>query len=144
MKKLACFALFVALLIPFAALSSEKSASLPKEHVKKIKRIADFFAAELINKSVKTVAVEDFTDYNRKPYPKGKEAAKEFRKEFIIASDTKFSVVESEAEAIITGRIIPFKAGDKWKIEITALSSDKKKVITSYEGIFKQPRKSKK
>lgn len=144
MKKLICFALFMALLIPFAALSSEKSTSLPKEHMNKIKRIADFFAAELINKSVKTVVVEDFTDYNFNPHTKGKEIAKEFRKHLIIASSAKFSIVENEADAVIIGRIIPFKAGDKWKIEITALSSNKKGIITSYEGIFKQPKKSKK
>jgi hypothetical protein len=144
MKKLISFALFMALLIPFAALSSEKSTSLPKEHVNKIKRIADFFAAELINRAIKTVVVEDFTDYNNKPYPKGKEAAKEFRKQLVIESSAKFSVLESEAEAIITGKIIPFKKGDKWKIEITAVSSDKKTVILLYEGIFQQPKKSKK
>lgn len=144
MRKLVWFSLVAALLIPFPALSSDKSEALPKEHVNKIRRIAGFFAAELINKSAKTVAVEDFTDYNRRPYPKGREAAKEFKKQLIISSNAKFSLVESEAEAVITGRIIPFKQGDKWKLEIIAVTSDKKRIITSYEGIFKQPRKSKK
>ncbi len=141
MKKLACVALFAVLLIPFAAISSEKSASLPKEHVKKLKRIADFFAAELINKSIKTVVVKDFDDYNFNPSQKGKEIAKEFRKHLIVASSAKFTVVEKEGDATIIGRVIPFKSGDKWKIEITALSANKKGIITSYEGVFKQPKK---
>ncbi len=136
---------FISLIFVFlfsiAILSAEKGMeqqSLPKEHVKKLKRIAEFVAGELTRRAIKTVTVEDFTDFYGKPSATGTKMAREFSKQLAVIGDKNFSVLPSSAEAIVKGTLIPFKEGGKWKLDIKVISSDRGKIITSYTGILKK------
>lgn len=143
-----CISLIFLFSFSITALAAEKGqeqqSSLPREHVQKLKRIAEIVAGEMTGRGIKTVAVEDFTDFKGNPSAKGKVMAREFRKELASMSRTNFSVVDKGAEAIVTGILIPFKESGKWKLDIKAVSADKGRIITSYTGIFKKPKRAKK
>ena len=144
-----CFVLiFILFLSSVPALAADRSLErqppLPQEHIRKLKRIASFIAAELQRRSVKSVTVEDFTDFYKRPSATGTRMAREFSKQLTAIGDKNFMVVETGAEAIVIGTLVPFKDGGKWKLDIKAVSSDKSRIITSYTGIFKKAKTAKK
>lgn len=142
-----CICIFLSLVLFSIAQSSEKSqdqpVSLPKEHVKKLKRIAEIIAGEISNGLIKTVTVEVFTDFKGKPSKIGKAMANEFKKHLMSLAGADFSIVDTGADAVIGGVLVPFKGGDKWKLDIKVVSQDKK-IVMSYTGIFKKAKTAKK
>jgi len=108
---------------------------LPKEHIQKLKRIADIVGNEIKRKGIKTVAVENFTDSKGRASARGMLMAKEFKKQFAVM---KLNVMSSGTEAVVKGTLIPFKSGEKWQLSIKVVSGDKSRTITSYTGIFKK------
>lgn len=144
-----CFVLiFVLFLSSIPALTADRSLErqppLPQEHVRKLKRIAAFIADELQRRSVKSVTVEDFTDFYKRPSATGTRMAGEFSKQLTAIGNKNFMVVETGAEAIVAGTLVPFKDGGKWKLDIKVVSSGKGKIITAYTGIFKKAKTVKK
>ncbi|MBI4691585.1 MAG: hypothetical protein HY754_15175 [Nitrospirae bacterium] len=109
---------------------------LPKEYIQKLKRIAGFIAEEVVRRGIKTVMIEDFTDFRGNPSAKGRAMAGEFRKQLASKANADFIVVSNSAEAVVTGILIPFHKGGKWRLDIKVVS-DKGKIITSYSGIIK-------
>lgn len=124
--------------------SLERQPSLPQEHVRKLKRIAVFIADELQKRSVKSVTVEDFTDFYKRPSATGTRMAREFSRQLAAAGDKNFMVLPDGGDAIVTGLVVPFRAGGKIKLDIKVVSADRSKIITSYSGIFKKTRPAKK
>ena len=140
--------IFILFLSSIPALADDKSLErqppLPQEHIRKLKRIAVFIAAELQRRPVKSVTVEDFTDFHKRPSATGTRMAREFSRQLAALGDKKFMVVEAGAEAIVAGTLVPFKDGGKWKLDIKVVSADKGKIITTYTGILKKARPAKK
>ncbi len=125
--------------------SLERQPALPQEHVRKLKRIASFIAAELQRRSVKSVTVEDFTDFYKGPSATGTMMAREFARQLAAAGDKNFTVLPAGGEAVVTGIVVPFRTGGKLKLDIKVVSADGSKIITSYSGIFlKKARPAKK
>jgi len=145
-----CFVLiFILFLSSIPALADDKSLerqpALPQEHVRKLKRIASFIAAELQRRPVKSVTVEDFTDFHKRPSATGTRMAREFSRQLAAIGDKNFMVLPDVGDAIVTGVIVPFKSGGKIKLDIKVVSADGSKIITSYSGIFlKKARPAKK
>jgi hypothetical protein len=124
--------------------SEKKSPVLPKEYVQKLKRIATNIASEIISRNIKSVMVNDFTDLKGRQNETGKEMAKEFKKHLTSAGAANFSVIDSNAEAVVYGTIAPFKEKGKLRLQIKVISSSTGKTITTYTGVFKKPREGKK
>ncbi|TAL26721.1 MAG: hypothetical protein EPN94_02620 [Nitrospirae bacterium] len=146
--RMSCFILFFLFISSMPALAAEHipegNSPLPGEHVRKLERIAQFIAGELQRRSVKTVAVENFTDFYKRPSATGTKMAGEFSKQLAAAGDKNFMVLPDGGDAIITGVVVPFRTGGKLKLDIKVVSSDKSKIITSYTGIFKKAKTVKK
>lgn len=124
--------------------SEKKSPALPKEYSQKLKRIAANIASEIAARNIKSVMVNDFTDLKGRQNETGKEMAKEFKKHLISAGAEKFSVTDSNAGAVVSGIIAPFKEKGKLRLQIKAISSDTGKTITTYTGVFKRQKEEKK
>lgn len=115
----------------------KKPPSLPKEHVQKLKRIAGIISGELVKKGIQTVIVEDFIDLEGRHSSDGKLMAQELANQLTTIGKNSFSVIKSNASAIVKGTLIPFKGKKKWKLEIKVVYSDTGNIITSYTGILK-------
>lgn len=127
-----------------ADISLERQPPLPQEHVRKLERIAAFIADELQRRSVKSVTVEDFTDFYKRPSATGTRMAREFSRQLAALGDKNFMVLPDGGDAIVTGVVVPFKSGGKLKLDIKVVSADRSKIITAYSGIFKKARPVKK
>ncbi|MDP2279779.1 MAG: hypothetical protein Q8K51_16340, partial [Nitrospirota bacterium] len=84
---------------PRAEKAQKQNPSLPKEHVQKLKRIAEFVAGEMARKGIKTVTVEDFKNFKGNPSAKGSAVAKELRKQLVSISNMDLKVMDTGAEA---------------------------------------------
>lgn len=122
--------------------SEIQNLPLTKGNIQKIKHIAGIITSEITKRNIKTVMVKDFTDINGKPSSAGKAIAEEFTKQLISSAGKQFSVVNSNADAVITGTVAPFKEDNKWQIKIKVVSSDRGKIITSYSGVLRMHRKN--
>ncbi len=144
-----CFVLiFILFLSSIPALTADRSLErqppLPQEHVRKLKRIAVFIADELQRRSVKSVTVEDFTDFHKRPSATGTRMAREFSRQLAAVGNKNFMVLPDGGDAVVTGVVVPFREGGKLKLDIQVVSSDKGKIITAYTGIFKKAKAVKK
>ena len=135
---------------PRAEKAQKQNPSLPKEHVQKLKRIAGIIAGEITRRNIKSVTVMDFTDIRGNPSKMGETVAAEFRKQMEALGKANFTVVDSRYDsqpssggALVTGMFLPFKGGDKWKLDIKVLSPDNR-LITSYSGFFRKTKGAKK
>ncbi|MCX5716762.1 MAG: hypothetical protein NTW44_00320 [Nitrospirae bacterium] len=129
------------------ALPAEKGQkqkpSLSKEEVQKLRDIAVIISGEIIRRSITSVTVTDFKDIKGNPSKMGKIAVAEFRKQMEDLGKTNFTVVDSGGGAFVTGIFLPFKGGDKWRLDIKVLSPDNR-LITSYSGFFRKTKGAKK
>jgi len=140
---------------PRAEKAQKQNPSLPKEHVQKLKRIAGIIAGEITRRNIKSVTVMDFTDIRGNPSKMGETVAAEFRKQMEVLGKANFTVVDSRYDsstthgqpssegALVTGMFLPFKGGDKWRLDIKVLSPDNR-LITSYSGFFRKTKGVKK
>ncbi|MBM4137298.1 MAG: hypothetical protein FJ241_10780 [Nitrospira sp.] len=119
-------------------ISQKVNPQLTKTHVQKLNRIAKIISSEIIKRDIKTVKVVDFTDFKGKPSATGEKMSDEFSRQLGIFGKTNFSIVNNGADVIVTGTLIPFKEGGKWRLDIKVISSSTGKIITSYAGIFKK------
>jgi len=135
--KILCCLIF---LFPITALPAEKGQeqrpSLPKEHVQKLKRIADFIAGEAIRRGIKTVMVEDITDLKNRPSKEGKAMSQEIEKQLFAYGSKYFSVVKNNAAAVVRGTLVPFKGRNKWQLNMKLIEAETNKIIAVYTGIF--------
>ncbi len=148
MKILSVFAAFVFLFIFMVdALPAEKAQKqnppLSKEEVQKIRDIAMIIAGEITRRGITSVTVTDFKDIGGKPSKAGKTASVEFRKQMETIGKTRFAVVDASGGAVVTGMFLPFKGGDKWRLDIKVLSPDNR-LITSYSGFYRKTKGVKK
>ena len=127
---------------PRAEKGQKQNPSLSKEEVLKLRDIAVIISGEIIRRSIKSVTVTDFKDIKGNPSKMGKTVAAEFRKQIETIGKARFAVVDTGG-AIITGMFLPFKGGDKWRLDIKVLSPDNR-LITSYSGFFRKTKGVKK
>lgn len=123
--------------------AQKQSPHLSKEEIQKLRDIAVLIAGELTRKNIKAVTVMDFKDIKGSPSKMGKTVAAEFRKQIETIGKARFAVVDTGGSAIITGMFLPFKGGDKWRLDIKVLSPDNR-LITSYSGFFRKTKGVKK
>lgn len=128
----------------------KKNPPLSKQEVQKLRDIAVIVAGEIARRNIKSVTVTDFKDIKGNPSKLGKTVAAEFRKQIEALGKTKFTVVDSRYDsqpsgggALVTGMFLPFKGGDKWKLDIKVLSPDNR-LIASYSGFFRKTKGVKK
>jgi hypothetical protein len=123
------------------ALSAEKAQKqkppLSKEEVQKLRDIAVIIAGEIARKNIKTVTVMNFTDIKGNPSKKGRTVAAEFRKQIETIGKARFAVVDAGGGAFVKGMFLPFKGGDKWRLDIKVLSPDNR-LITSYSAFYRK------
>ena len=151
MKILGMLAAFIILfMFSASALPAEreqkKNPPLSIQEIQKLRDIAVIIAGEITRRNIKTVTVTDFKDIGGKPSKAGKTASAEFRKQIETIGKARFAVVDTGGGAIITGMFLPFKGGDKWRLDIKvieALSPDNR-LITSYSGFFRKTKGVKK
>jgi len=120
--------------------AQKQTPPLSKEEAQKLRDIAVIVAGEITKKGVKSVTVTDFKDIVGKPSKAGKAASAEFRKQMDALSRPNFTIVDSGGAALVTGMFLPFKGGDKWRLDIKvidALSPDNR-LITSYSGFYRK------
>lgn len=118
----------------------KQNQPLSKEEVQRVRDIAVIISGEIIRRSIKSVTVTDFKDIGGKPSKAGKTVAAEFRKQMEALGKTNYTVADSGGAALVTGMFLPFKGGDKWRLDIKvieALSPDNR-LITSYSGFFRK------
>ena len=142
MKILSVLIAFVFLFVFTAdALLAEKGQKqnppLSKQEIQKLRDIAVIIAGEITRRNIKTVTVMDFKDIKGNPSKMGKTVAAEFRKQMEAYGKTNFTVKDSGGGALVTGMFLPFKGGDKWRLDIKVLSPDNR-LITSYSGFFRK------
>ena len=65
------------------------------------------------------------------------------KKQMEALGKANYTVVESGGGAFVTGMFLPFKGGDKWRLDIKILSPDNR-LITSYSGFFRKTKGVKK
>ncbi|MDP2279019.1 MAG: hypothetical protein Q8K51_12420 [Nitrospirota bacterium] len=121
----------------------KQNPSLSKEEVLKLRDIAVIISGEIIRRSIKSVTVTDFKDIKGNPSKMGKTVAAEFRRQMEALGKTNFTVVDSGGGAFVTGMFLPFKGGDKWRLDIKVFSPDNR-LITSYSGFFRKTKGVKK
>lgn len=142
MKILSVLIAFVFLFVLSAnVLPAEKGQKqnqpLSKQEIQKLRDIAVIIAGEITRRNIKSVTVMDFKDIKGNPSKMGKTASVEFRKQMKAVGKTRFTVVDSGGGALISGMFLPFKGGDKWRLDIKGLSPDNR-LITSYSGFFRK------
>lgn len=142
-----CFASIFLFVCASDVLPAEKAQKqnppLSKEEIQKLRDIAVIIAGEITIRDIKSVTVTDFKDIVGKPSKAGKTASAEFRKQMEALGKTRFTVVDSGGGAFVTGMFLPFKGGDKWRLDIKVLSPDNR-LITSYSGFFRKTKGVKK
>ena len=148
MKILGMLAAFIILFIFSAsALPAEreqkKNPPLSKQEVQKLRDIAVIIAGEITRRNIKSVTVMDFRDIGGKSSKAGKTVAAEFRRQMETLGKTNFTVKDSGGGALISGMFLPFKGGDKWRLDLKVLSPDNR-LITSYSGFFRKTKGAKK
>ncbi|MDI6744969.1 MAG: hypothetical protein QMD07_06290 [Thermodesulfovibrionales bacterium] len=141
--------MFTAYALP-AEKAQKQSPPLSKEEIQKLKDIAVIVAGEITRRGIKSVIVTDFKDIGGKPSKAGKTASVEFRKQIETIGKTNFTVVDSRYDsqpsgggALVTGMFLPFKGGDKWRLDIKVLSPDNR-LITSYSAFYRKAKGVKK
>lgn len=142
MKILSVLIAFVFLFVLSAnVLPAEKGQKqnppLSKQEIQKLRDIAVIIAGEITRRNIKSVTVMDFKDIKGNPSKMGKTASVEFRKQMEAVGKTRFTVVDSGGGALVTEMFLPFKGGDKWRLDIKVLSPDNR-LITSYSGFFRK------
>ncbi len=115
----------------------KQNPPLSKQQIQKLRDIAVIIAGEITRRNIKTVTVMDFKDIKGNPSKMGKTVAAEFRKQIEAVGKTRFTIVNSGGGAFVTGMFLPFKGGDKWRLDIKVLSPDNR-LITSYSGFFRK------
>jgi len=115
----------------------KQNPPLSKQQIQKLRDIAVIIAGEITRRNIKTVTVMDFKDIKGNPSKMGKTVAAEFRKQMGAYGKTNFMVKDSGGDALVTGMFLPFKGGDKWRLDIKVLSPDNR-LITSYSGFFRE------
>ena len=148
MKILGVLAAFIILfMFSASALPAEKeqkqSPRLSKQEIQKLRDIAVIIAGEITRRDIRFVTVIDFKDIEGNPSKRGKTVAAEFRKQMEAYGKTNFTVKDSGGGALVTGMFLPFKGGDKWRLDIKILSPDNR-LITSYSGFFRKTKGVKK
>jgi hypothetical protein len=126
--------------------AQKQNQPLSKEEVQRVRDIAVIISGEITKRSIKSVTVTDFKDIKGSPSKMGKTVAAEFRRQMEALGKTNFTVVDSGGGAFVTGMFLPFKGGDKWRLDIKvieALSPDDR-LITSYSGFFRKTKGVKK
>ena len=121
----------------------KKNPPLSKQEIQKLRDIAVIIAGEITRRNIKSVTVIDFKDIEGNPSKRGKTVAAEFRKQMEALGKANFTVVDSGGGALVTGMFLPFKGGDKWRLDIKILSPDNR-LITSYSGFFRKTKGVKK
>ncbi|MBU4320337.1 MAG: hypothetical protein L6246_10405 [Thermodesulfovibrionales bacterium] len=141
--------MFSANVLP-AEREQKKTPPLSKQEVQKLRDIAVIIAGEITRRNIKSVTVTDFKDIKGNPSKMGKTASVEFRKQMEALGKTNFTIVDSRYDsqpsgggALVTGMFLPFKGGDKWKLDIKVLSPDNR-LIASYSGFFRKTKGVKK
>lgn len=149
MKILGLCSAFIFLFIFMAdALPAEKAQKqnppLSKQEIQKLRDIAVIISGEITRRDIKSVTVTDFKDIGGKPSKAGKTASAEFRRQMEDLGKANFTVVDSRYDsqpssggALVTGMFLPFKGGDKWRLDIKVLSPDNR-LITSYSGFYRK------
>jgi hypothetical protein len=143
MRKAAAFFVCILLTAAFthgSIAAEKKSASLPAGYDQKLKKIADFFASELINRGIKTVSVKRFTDPKGRVTNESGIMTDEFVRRLSEGRKNLTVVKDADAEAVITGALTPFKGREKWKLQIKA-ANNTGGIITAYEAYFKKTKK---
>ena len=148
MKILGVLAAFIILfMFSASALPAEKeqkqSPRLSKQEIQKLRDIAVIIAGEITRRDIRFVTVIDFKDIEGNPSKRGKTVAAEFRKQMEALGKTNFTVKDSGGGAFVTGMFLPFKGGDKWRLDLKVLSPDNR-LITSYSGFFRKTKAVKK
>ena len=148
MKILGMLAAFIILfMFSASALPAEreqkKNPPLSKQEIQKLRDIAVIIAGEITRRDIRFVTVIDFKDIEGNPSKRGKTVAAEFRKQMEALGKTNFTVKDSGGGAFVTGMFLPFKGGDKWRLDIKILSPDNR-LITSYSGFFRKTKGVKK
>ena len=148
MKILGVLAAFIILfMFSASALPAEKeqkqSPRLSKQEIQKLRDIAVIIAGEITRRDIRFVTVIDFKDIEGNPSKRGKTVAAEFRKQMEALGKTNFTVKDSGGGAFVTGMFLPFKGGDKWRLDIKVFSPDNR-LITSYSGFFRKTKGVKK
>jgi len=133
---------FVTDAIP-AEKGQKQNPPLSKKEVQKLRDIAVIISGEITRRNVKSVTVMDFNDIKTSPSKMGKTVAAEFRRQMEALGKTNFTVVDSGGGAFVTGMFLPFKGGDKWRLDLKVLSPDNR-LITSYSGFFRKTKGVKK
>ena len=123
--------------------AQKQSPPLSKEEIQKLRDIAVIIAGEITRRGIKSVTVTDFKDIDGKPSKAGKTASAEFRRQMEALGKTNFTVADSGGGALVTGMFLPFKGGDKWRLDIKVFSPDNR-LITSYSGFFRKTKGVKK
>jgi hypothetical protein len=109
--------------------------SLPKGYTQKLKKTSDFLAAELSNKGIRKVEVKIFTDASGRVTKESKIITDKFIK--FLSGNQGTVISSSDAEAIISGVLTPFKGKKKWRLQIKVVSTGTNIVIISYEGYIR-------
>jgi hypothetical protein len=123
--------------------AQKQSPPLSKEEIQKLRDIAVLIAGELTRRNIKSVIVMDFKDIKGNPSKMGKTVAAEFRKQMEALGKANFTVKDSGGGALVTGMFLPFKGGDKWRLDLKVLSPDNR-LITSYSGFVRKTKGAKK
>jgi len=134
--KMVAVPIFV-LLVIFAAASVSAAPFSPERHSKKIRKIADYMAAELSNKGIKTVMVKPFSDSKGRETIESKAVTENFIRHLSSARGKVAVRSSGEAEATITGILMRFEKKDRWQLRVRAARSGSNEIITSYTAIFK-------
>ena len=128
---------------PRAEKAQKQNPPLSKQEIQKLRDIAMIISGEIIRGSIKSVTVMDFKDIGGKPSKMGTTVAAEFRRQMEALDKTNFTVVDSGGGAFVTGMFLPFKGGDKWRLDIKVFLPDNR-LITSYSGFFRKTKGVKK
>ena len=128
---------FMAVAIMVALAASVSAAPFSAErHSKKIKKIADFMSAELSNRGIKTVMVKPFADSRGRETSESKAVTDNFLRHLSSAHGKVAVRSSGDADAIITGILMPFEKRDRWQLRVRAERSGSNEVIASYTAIF--------
>ena len=125
----------VAIMVVLAASVSAAPFS-SERHSQKIKKIADFMSAELTNKGIKTVMVKPFADSKGRETAMSKAVTDNFLSHLSSARGKVAVRSSGEAEATITGILMPVEKKDQWQLRVKAVRSDSNEIITSYTAIL--------
>jgi len=142
-----CAAFIFLFVLVSDALPAEKTQKqnppLSKEEIQKLRDIAVIISEEITRRNIKSVTVLGFKDIKGHPSRPGKPVAAEFKKQLETVGKARFTVLESGGGALVTGMFLPFKGGDKWRLDIKVLSPDNRLLI-SYSAFYRKTKGVKK